>query len=197
MLLGGNTLPTQNYDAKKILCLMGMEDKRIHACSNDCILYKKEFEDVKKCPKCGSSRYKQKRNSEYSGQIEKEGCALNVVWYLPIVPKLKRLFANPKDAKSLRWHATERICDRLLCHPADSIQWKNIDQHIPKFGEECRNTRFGLATDGMNPFGNLSTNHSCWPVILFIYNLSPGLCMKRKYMMLSMMIFGPKSLEMT
>ena len=44
----------------------------------------------------------------------------------------------------------------------------------------------------MNPFGNLSTNHSCWPVILFIYNLSPRLCMKRKYMMLSMMISGPR-----
>ena len=44
----------------------------------------------------------------------------------------------------------------------------------------------------MNLFGNLSTNHSCWPVILFIYNLSPGLCMKRKYMMLSVMIFGSR-----
>ena len=44
----------------------------------------------------------------------------------------------------------------------------------------------------MNLFGNLSTNHSCWHVILFIYNLSPKLCMKRKYMMLSMIIYGPK-----
>ena len=58
MLPEGNTLPTRNYDAKKILCPMGMEYKRIHACPNDCILYKKEFEDLKKCPKCGSSRYK-------------------------------------------------------------------------------------------------------------------------------------------
>ena len=32
MLPGGNTLPTRNYDAKKILCSMGMEYKRIHAC---------------------------------------------------------------------------------------------------------------------------------------------------------------------
>jgi len=56
---------------------------------------------LKKCPKCGSSRYKQKRNSEDSGQIEKEGSALKVVWYLPIVPRLKCLFANPKDAKTL------------------------------------------------------------------------------------------------
>ena len=65
----------------------------------------------------------------------------------------KRLFANPKDAKNLRWHATERRCDGLLRHPADSMQWKNIDQEFPKFGEECRNIRFDLATDGMNPFG--------------------------------------------
>ena len=52
MLPKGNTLPTWNHDAKKILCFMGMEYKRIHACSNDCILYRKEFEDLKKCPKC-------------------------------------------------------------------------------------------------------------------------------------------------
>ena len=82
MLPEGNTLPTRNYDAKKILCPMGMEYKRIHACPNDCILYRKEFEDLKKCPKYGSSRYKQKRNSEDNGQIEKEGSALKVVWYI-------------------------------------------------------------------------------------------------------------------
>jgi len=44
----------------------------------------------------------------------------------------------------------------------------------------------------MNPFCKLSTNHIHWPIILFIYNLSPGLCIKRKYMMLSMMISGPR-----
>jgi len=128
MLTEGNTLPTQNYDAKKILCPMGMEYKRIHECPKDCILYKKEFEDLKKCPKCGSSQYKHKRNSEDIGQIEKEIFALKVVWYLPIVPRLKRFFVNPKDAKKLRWHATERIYGGLLRHLADLMQWKNIDQ---------------------------------------------------------------------
>ena len=43
MLPEGNTLPTRNCDAKKILCSMGMEYKRIHACPNDCILYRKEL----------------------------------------------------------------------------------------------------------------------------------------------------------
>ena len=44
----------------------------------------------------------------------------------------------------------------------------------------------------MNPYGTLSTQHSSWPILLVIYNLPPWLCMKRKYMMLSMMISGPR-----
>ena len=41
MLPEGNTLPNRNYAAKKILCPMGMEYKKIHACPNDCILFRK------------------------------------------------------------------------------------------------------------------------------------------------------------
>jgi len=37
MLPEKNTLPNRNYVAKMILCLMGMEYKKIHACPNDCI----------------------------------------------------------------------------------------------------------------------------------------------------------------
>jgi len=44
-------------------------------------------------------------------------------------------------------------------------------------------------------YANLSSKHSSWPVLLIIYNLSYWLAMKRKYMMLSMMIFGPKKSE--
>jgi hypothetical protein len=32
---------------------------------------------------------------------------------------------------------------------------------------------FALSTDGMNPFGDLSSSHSTWPIILTIYNLPP------------------------
>jgi len=44
----------------------------------------------------------------------------------------------------------------------------------------------------MNPYGNLSSKHNSWSVLLIIYNLPYWLVMKRKYMMLSMMISGPK-----
>ncbi|KAI4313334.1 hypothetical protein L6164_026320 [Bauhinia variegata] len=34
---------------------------------------------------------------------------------------------------------------------------------------------------GTNPYGNLSNDHSAWPILLVMYNLSPWLCMKRKH----------------
>nr|KYP44173.1 hypothetical protein KK1_034336 [Cajanus cajan] len=75
---------------------------------------------------------------------------------------------------------------------ADSPQWKRIDETFPEFGAESRNLRIDLATDGMNPYGNLSSKHNSWPILLVIYNLPPWLCMKRKNIMLSIMISGPR-----
>ena len=73
--------------------------------------------------------------------------------------------------KNLTWHADGRKSDGLLRHPADSSQWKEFDCLYPDFGNDPRNVRLGLASDGMNPFGNLSTSHSSWPVLLMMYNL--------------------------
>ena len=60
MLPEENMLPKRYYGAKKTLCLMGMEYQKIHACPNDCIQYKDEFEEMHKYPKGGVSRYKVK-----------------------------------------------------------------------------------------------------------------------------------------
>ncbi|XP_056688370.1 uncharacterized protein [Spinacia oleracea] len=114
------------------------------------------------------------------------------MWYLPVVPRLKRLFANAKDAEKLTWHADGRNKDGILRHAADSPQWKHIDTTFPNFSRETRNLRLGLCTDEINPFGNMSSQHSTWPVLLVNYNLPPWLCMKRKYIMLSILISGPK-----
>jgi uncharacterized protein YuzB (UPF0349 family) len=125
MLPEGNKLPNRNYEAKKILCPMGMEYQKIHACPNDCILYRNEYHGLKHCPTCGQSRFKVKDGDFDSG--DKKKCPpAKVLWYLPIIPRFKRLFANANDAKNLRWHALERECDGQLRHPADSLQWKKL-----------------------------------------------------------------------
>jgi hypothetical protein len=44
----------------------------------------------------------------------------------------------------------------------------------------------------MNPFGENRFVHSTWPVILVMYNILTWMCHKRKYLMLSILIQGPK-----
>ncbi|XP_031744385.1 uncharacterized protein LOC116405453 [Cucumis sativus] len=74
----------------------------------------------------------------------------------------------------------------------DSPAWKLVDMKWQDFGSEPINLRLALSADGVNPHGDMSSKYSCWPVVMVIYNLPPWLCMKRKYMMLSMLISGPK-----
>ncbi|KAK1630450.1 hypothetical protein QYE76_004765 [Lolium multiflorum] len=106
--------------------------------------------------------------------------------------ELKRLFGNKEHAKLLRWHKEDRKSDGELRHPADGTQWRKIDREFKDFAADARNIRFGLSTDGMNPFGEQSSSHSTWPVTLCIYNLPPWLCMKRKFIMMPVLIQGPK-----
>ena len=77
-----------------------------------------------------------------------------VMWYAPIIPRLKRLFRNKDHAKLLRWHKEDCKVDNMLRHPADGSQWRAIDREFSEFANEARNLRFALSTDGMNPFGS-------------------------------------------
>ncbi|CAM8986890.1 unnamed protein product [Rhodiola kirilowii] len=188
MLPEDNTLPNRCYEAKKVMCPMDIDYEKIHACPNDCILYQNSYKDMVECPVCKSPCYKLNKEPKNGSK----GTPSKVLWYLPPIPRFQRLFASSEDYDNMRWHAEKRVIDTKMRHPADSLQWAKIDNTFPTFGAECRNLRLGLSTDGVNPHGNLSTQHSTWPVILVIYNLPPRLTMKRKYMMISLLISGPR-----
>ena len=190
----GNELPASTYEAKKIVCPLGLDVQKIHACINDCILYRDEYENLDACPVCTALRYKIRRDDpgDVEGERPRKRVPAKVMWYAPIIPRLKRLFRNKEHARLLRWHKEDRKKDVMLRHPADGSQWRKIDREFPNFAQDARNLRFGLSTDGMNPFGEQSCSHSTWPVTLCIYNLPPWLCMKRKFIMMPVLIQGPK-----
>nr|XP_043637883.1 variant-silencing SET domain-containing protein-like [Erigeron canadensis] len=160
LLPTGNKLPKTTYRAKKLICPMWLIKKRIHACPNDCMLYRNENKDLHKCKECGASRYKRNKEINLNDDVTKNGPPAKVLWYLPIIPRLKRLFANAKHAKLLRWHEDERKKDGMIRHVADSPQWRHINNKNPEFESEIRNIRFGLSSDGINPFGDMSSQHS-------------------------------------
>lgn len=42
--------------------VLGLEYKKIHACPNDCILYRNEFADLIECSNCRASRWQTKKD---------------------------------------------------------------------------------------------------------------------------------------
>jgi hypothetical protein len=157
MLLKPNELPTTTNEAKKIVCPLGLQIEKIHACPNDCILYRGVHENLGECPVCHASRYKILRDDPSDVEDEerlKKRISAKVMWYAPIIPSLKRLFRNKEHAKLLRWHKEDNKVDNMLRHPADGSQWREIDREFPNFTDDARNLRFALSTDGFNPFGD-------------------------------------------
>lgn len=187
LLPEGNQLPCSLYEAKKFLRALGMDYEKIHACPNNCIFYRKEFDQVTNCPKCSLSRWKTDKNVHV-----REGVPAKVLWYFPPIPRFKRMFKSSRAAESLTWHANNKMSDGHMRHPSDSPSWKLVYDKWSEFGKDPRNLRLALSADGINPHASLSSRYSCWPVIMIIYNLSPWLCMKRKFMMLTLLISGPK-----
>ena len=111
--------------------------------------------------------------------------------YLPLTPRLQRLFASARTAEHMRWHHEKRRPGGMLCHPSDGEQWKHFDRSHPQFAADPRNVRLGLCADGFNPFKDNSTAYSCWPIIITPYNLPPDLCMTDPFMFLTAIIPGP------
>jgi hypothetical protein len=124
-----NGLLTSTYLAKKIICPLTLGVEKIHACLNHCILYQKEYELKDKCPRCNASRYKwndnieedsynnkrkgwKRKNStppdqDSQGSKQRKVHAL-VMWYLPVIDRLKRMFSNAREAQLLLWHVQQK-----------------------------------------------------------------------------------------
>ncbi|XP_074337418.1 uncharacterized protein LOC141674606 [Apium graveolens] len=182
-----NVMPPNAYEAKKTLFDLGLEYIKYHSCPNNCILYRGVNVDASECPKCRLSRWKLGKDGKIRINVPAK-----VMWYFPIIPRFKRMFKSPYTSELMTWHSKQRIEDGKMRHPADSPSWRNIDYRWPAFGSDARNIHLALSADGINPHTNGLTNrYSCWPIVLVTYNLPPWLCMKRKFMMLTILVSGP------
>ncbi|WVZ53752.1 LOW QUALITY PROTEIN: hypothetical protein U9M48_004653 [Paspalum notatum var. saurae] len=137
LLLEGNKLPTTTYEAKVVVCPLGLE--KIHACPNDCTLYRGDYHELESCQVCKTLRYKIKRDDpgDVEGEPPRKRVPAKVMWYFPIIPHLRRLFRNKKHAKIIQWYKEELKEDDTLRHPADGLQWRKIDRTYLDYAEDC------------------------------------------------------------
>ena len=84
-------MPDSAYAAKKVVCPLGLEVQKIHACPNDCILYLGAYVHLNACPVCGALRYKIRRDDpgDVDGEPRRNRVHAKVMWYAPIIPRLK------------------------------------------------------------------------------------------------------------
>jgi hypothetical protein len=180
-----NTVPKSYDEAKKMLRELGLGYISIHVYPNNCVLFRKTYEDLDNCPVCKASRW---------NDPEKQKVPAKVLRHFPLIPRLQRLFVSKKSFEDVRWHKLKRKQnEKEMTHPADGKAWEDFDKCWPDFAKDARNLRLGLATNGFNPFSNTNSSYSMWHVFVIPYNLPPWLCMQESNFMMALLIPEPRS----
>ncbi|CAI9303969.1 unnamed protein product [Lactuca saligna] len=111
ILLTGEKLPNSFYETKKMLKPLKLPSERIHVCINHCMLFRGQFADLDHCAVCGENIYKAKG-------IKVPNL---VMTYMPIGPRLQRLFYSRKTAKHLTWHADHLVDPEKMIDPSEVL----------------------------------------------------------------------------
>ncbi|XP_074379633.1 uncharacterized protein LOC141720881 isoform X1 [Apium graveolens] len=177
-----SSCPENYYHTRKLLCEVGLGYEHIDVFQYDCAIFYGLNVNATSCPVCQSSHYK--RNKIPHKRLR---------WF-PLKDRLKRLFSSKHTAKDMRWHKEVRKNEPgILRHPAGGLAWKHFDNAYPDFAADSRSVRMGLASDGFNPFSNMTSTYSLWPVILIPYNMPHWASPNGTNYLMSLLIPGPKS----
>jgi hypothetical protein len=74
--------------------------------------------------------------------------------------------------------------------PADGYAFMEIAAKWLEFIDEPHNVRISLATNGVNPFGEIMSVYSVWPIFVINNNIPPWMSIKLENIMLTMIILG-------
>ncbi|XP_019244468.1 PREDICTED: uncharacterized protein LOC109224337 [Nicotiana attenuata] len=178
-------IPEDFYKARKLVSKLGLSSMRIDCCEDGCMLYYKGDAHLESCKFCEKPHFK--RLSSGKKAVVK---SMN---YLPLIPRLKRLYPSMSSAPHMRWHYENRRPPSVMCHCSDGEAWKNFDRAYPDYASEQRIVRLGLCADGFTPFSVSAIPYSCWLVFITPYNLPPEMCMTSPYIFLNCVIPGPRN----
>ena len=138
-------IPKKIYDAKRLVSKLGLEAKRIDCCVDDCMLYYDNDIVLTECKFCNKPRYCAKT----VGTSNRRLVPVKAMFYLPIIPRLRRIFALIQTASQMSWHYENRRSSNMLRHPSDGEAWKHFDWVHADFAIDPWNVLLGLCTDGL------------------------------------------------
>ncbi|KAI5823201.1 hypothetical protein K523DRAFT_317296 [Schizophyllum commune Tattone D] len=143
-------------------------------CIKSCCCFVGPHKDKTRCPFCDESR------------LGEDGKPRRQYYHLPLIPRLLAYYSNPEMTDKMHYRAEfdarrEREGDEdHIDDVMDGSHYKKLRRsRVVVNGERCRHRFFsdshdvalGLSTDGFAPFQRRTK--TCWPIILFNYNLPP------------------------
>jgi hypothetical protein len=149
------------YQSKKIVAGLGMNYKKINVCERNCMLFWKEHKDDTECMHCGRSRYVKVVNED--GASVTTTVVVKQLCYMPITPRLKRLYLSEETVKQMRWHKKEKHDSEdpdIMSHPTDSEVWETLDHFDLEFARDPKSVYLGLSTDGFQPHSEARSTYS-------------------------------------
>ncbi|XP_070054431.1 uncharacterized protein [Nicotiana tomentosiformis] len=96
-------LPKDFYTAKKLVSKLGFSSERIYCCEKSCMLFYKDDESLENCKFCNQPRFKEVTNANTKKKV-----LVKAMHYLPLIPRLKSLYASMSSAPHMRWHYEHR-----------------------------------------------------------------------------------------
>ena len=109
----GNCVPESFYEAKKLIKRLGLTSIKYDCCINGCMLYYKDDAELTMCKFCGHNRFKVSANNKLVPYKRSH--------YLPLTPRLKRLYASMQSTEHMRWHSESNRQPGVLIHPSDGL----------------------------------------------------------------------------
>jgi hypothetical protein len=82
-----------------MLSALGMEYEKIDTCKDNCVLFYKEHKNETECIKCGKLRFIEVVNED--GEKVMMKVAHKKLCYMPLTPRMKRLFLSKKTARHM------------------------------------------------------------------------------------------------
>ncbi|KAG8743239.1 hypothetical protein FRC10_000240 [Ceratobasidium sp. 414] len=187
-------LPSASKLCTRVGVVAGLRSTEVDCCVNSCVAFTGPYKDEEYCPHCPEPRYKP------NPRFPDRRVARRVFQYIPIIPRLIALYRNLAMARKLRYRSEQPVTPGLLADIFDGDFYRQLlGRQVTVGAETIRHNFFskptdialGLSTDGFGPFK--SRKQSCWPLILFNYNLHPLIRTQLEHIMCVGVIPGPNA----
>ena len=158
------TIPKDFYQAKMLVSKLRLNKVKIDCCLNVCMLYHKDDAALTHYKFCGEPKFKPKR----AGSVAYKDVPHKRMHYLPLIPRLKRLYSSMSSTPYKMWHFENRKNDDVMTHPSHGKAWQYFDRTYSNFASDPLNIRLRLCTDSLI---NCPTISPFLPLFLYFYLL--------------------------